>query len=87
MGYCYEALRRARWLCERREWLIATGARYIWTTPQVLAARWRLYDNLRDTLDPHGFVVERIAQNIQRYVDAFNLRDSFSLLGRPASGA
>jgi hypothetical protein len=30
--------------------------------------------------EPHVFVVERVAQNMQKYVDAFNLRDSLSLL-------
>lgn len=70
---------------ERREWLVATGARYVWTDPQVLAARARLYENLRNELpDPHGFVVERIAQNIQKYVDAFNLRGSVPLLDTAA---
>jgi D-tagatose-1,6-bisphosphate aldolase subunit GatZ/KbaZ len=69
----------------RREWLVATGARYVWTRPQVLAARQRLYDNLRHSIpdelpDPHAFVVERIAQNIQAYVAAFNLADSLPLL-------
>lgn len=69
----------------RREWLVATGARYVWTRPQVLAARQRLYDNLRDSApdelpDPHAFVVERIAQSIQMYVEAFNLGGSLSLL-------
>jgi D-tagatose-1,6-bisphosphate aldolase subunit GatZ/KbaZ len=65
----------------RREWLVATGARYVWTDPQVLAARQRLYDNLRPELpDPNAFVVDRIAQNIQSYVDAFNLKDSLPLL-------
>lgn len=77
----------------RREWLVATGARYVWTDPRVLAARKQLYDNVRpqtDPLrsalarpelpDPNDFVVDRIAQNIQVYVDAFNLKDSFPLL-------
>jgi D-tagatose-1,6-bisphosphate aldolase subunit GatZ/KbaZ len=65
----------------RREWLVATGARYIWTDPEVLAARRQLYDNLRSDLpDPHGRVVDRIAANIQVYVEAFHLRDSLPLL-------
>jgi len=65
----------------RQEWLVATGARYIWTDPRVVAARQRLYDHLRPALpDPHGFVVERIAQNAQVYVDAFNLKDSWEIL-------
>jgi tagatose-1,6-bisphosphate aldolase non-catalytic subunit AgaZ/GatZ len=66
---------------ERQEWLVATGARYVWTHPRVLAARGRLYDNLRGEIaDANGFVVDRIAANIQTYIDAFNLRDSVSLL-------
>jgi tagatose-1,6-bisphosphate aldolase non-catalytic subunit AgaZ/GatZ len=61
----------------RQEWLIASGARYVWTEPRVLAARERLYTNLRPEMaNPHVLVVDRIAQNIQEYVDAFNLRDS-----------
>jgi len=71
----------------RQEWLLATGARYVWTDPRVLAAREQLYDNLRlqrsarsALPDPNGFVVDRIAQNVQEYVDAFNLKDSLPLL-------
>lgn len=75
----------------RQEWLIATGARYVWTEPRVVAARQRLYHNLWDRgagelADPHRYVIQRIAHNIQRYVEAFNLRDSLPLLtGRPAN--
>jgi len=70
----------------RRAWLVATGARYVWTDGQVLAARGRLYANLRaERLDAHAFVVERIAQNVQKYVEAFNLRNSLPLLaGEPS---
>ena len=65
----------------RQKWLVATGARYVWTDPRVLAARQRLYDALApDLADPNAFVVDRIAQSIQKYVDAFNLKDSLSLL-------
>jgi tagatose-1,6-bisphosphate aldolase non-catalytic subunit AgaZ/GatZ len=65
----------------RQEWLIATGARYVWTDPRVLAARQRLYENLRSELpEPDTFVVDRIAQNIQQYIDTFNLKDSLPLL-------
>lgn len=65
----------------RQEWLVATGARYVWTDPHVLAAREQLYDNLLSEFpDPNGYVVDRIAQNVWAYVDAFNLRDSVSLL-------
>ena len=66
---------------DRQEWLVSTGARYVWTHPSVLAARGRLYQNLGAEIpDPNGFVVDRIVENIQAYVDAFNLRDSAPLL-------
>ncbi len=63
----------------RQEWLVATGARYVWTVPRVLAARQRLYDGLRSELaDPNGFVVDWIARGMQRYVGAFGLKGSLS---------
>jgi tagatose-1,6-bisphosphate aldolase non-catalytic subunit AgaZ/GatZ len=66
---------------DRQEWLVATGARYVWTNPQVSAARQHLYQNLStECFSPNTFVVDRIADRIQRYVDAFNLRDSLPLL-------
>ncbi len=66
---------------DRQEWLVSTGARYVWTRPSVLAARGRLYANLSTEMpDPNGFVVDRIAKNIQAYIDAFNLRDAAPLL-------
>jgi tagatose-1,6-bisphosphate aldolase non-catalytic subunit AgaZ/GatZ len=71
----------------RQEWLVATGARYVWTDPRVLAARQQLYDNVRQSysaqdtcLVPHSFVVDRVVQDIQGYVDAFGLRDSLPVL-------
>ena len=71
----------------RQEWLVATGARYVWTDPRVLLARQRLYDNVRAQhpagaalVDPNGFVVDRVAENIQMYVEAFNLKGSLPLL-------
>lgn len=66
----------------RREWLVATGARYMWTDPQVILARERLYENVRGACpEPHSWVVEQIAQSIEKYVDAFRLRGSLSLIG------
>lgn len=66
---------------ERQAWLVQTGARYIWATPQVVAARRQLYDNLRLVMsDPHAYVVERIARAIDRYITAFNLFDALSML-------
>ncbi len=67
---------------ERRAWLVATGARYVWTEAGVLEARRRLYANLHRQLgDPHAVVVGHIAAAIQRYVDAFHLHNSNELLG------
>jgi len=67
---------------ERRKWLVSTGARYVWTQHEVLAARQRLYAGLRtDDFDPHTYVVDRIGENIQAYIDAFNLRDAVNRLG------
>jgi len=58
----------------RREWLLKTGARYIWTDSSVVAARQRLYDNLRPIMgDPHQYVVEWIARAVERYIVAFHL--------------
>jgi D-tagatose-1,6-bisphosphate aldolase subunit GatZ/KbaZ len=65
----------------RRAWLVQTGARYVWTDPNVQAARQLLYANLRPVLtDPNQYVVERIARSMDRYVNAFGLFDANSLL-------
>lgn len=67
----------------RREWLVQTGCRYIWRSPSVVSARRALYANLAAVMpDPHRFVVDRIAGAIDRYVDAFHLFDSLTLLAR-----
>lgn len=65
----------------RKEWLIATGSRYVWTDADVLRARQVLYKNLsHERPAPHEFVIGRIAATMQRYVDAFNLRNSAARL-------
>lgn len=65
----------------RKAWLTRTGARYIWTESGVIAARRTLYANLSAVLpDPHGFVVDRIAAAMERYVTRFHLFDSAALL-------
>jgi D-tagatose-1,6-bisphosphate aldolase subunit GatZ/KbaZ len=81
VGHGFDAL-----VPSRQEWLVATGARYVWNDPRVLTARRQLYDNVRSRRsprsefpDPHCFVVDRVAQSIQKYVDAFNLKDSLPL--------
>jgi len=76
MGKSFNALSE-----ERQSWLLKTGARYIWTDSAVLAARQRLYANVKkDGFDPHGFVVKRIAQQILKYCRAFNLYGTVPVL-------
>ncbi len=71
---------------ERRDWLVQTGCRYIWTDSDVVAERERLYANVRPVMaDANGFVVERIALSMERYVTHFHLFGSLPLLeGREA---
>jgi len=66
---------------ERQSWLLQTGARYVWTDTRVKTARQCLYANLSQVIpDPSQFVVDRIADKIDRYITAFNLFDSLSIL-------
>jgi len=66
---------------ERRLWLVQTGARYVWADPSVQAARRTIYEHLSlVTPEPHAFVVAEVARSIERYVDAFGLYDSMTLL-------
>ncbi len=71
---------------ERRRWLVASGARYVWTESRVVEARTRLYENLAPIMsDPHRQVVEYVATSIERYVQAFNLFGSAQLFTRGQS--
>ncbi len=66
----------------RKDWLLKTGSRYIWTNGEVTSARSTLYGNFRDTkVDPHSFVVEKITLAIEKYIKAFNLQNSITTLG------
>lgn len=66
---------------ERRDWLVQTGCRYIWTERDVVAERERLYANLRPVMaDANAFVVERIALEMERYITHFHLFGSLPLL-------
>jgi tagatose-1,6-bisphosphate aldolase non-catalytic subunit AgaZ/GatZ len=58
---------------DRRDWLVHTGSRYVWTHPDVVSARRRLYDNVRAYRDPEAFVHWRVRTEILRYMHAFNL--------------
>lgn len=65
----------------RKEWLLKTGSRYIWNNEKVVASRKLLYQNLQGEVDnPHDYVVEKIAQVIEKYLNAFNLKDSCIIL-------
>lgn len=62
----------------RQDWLIQTGSRYIWTVPEVVAARRQLYENLMPELpDPHGVVVDAIGRVVEKYVRKFNLMEAY----------
>jgi tagatose-1,6-bisphosphate aldolase non-catalytic subunit AgaZ/GatZ len=67
---------------ERQDWLLQTGSRYIWTHPAVVEARKKLYTNLSTkTFDPDEYVVDQIAKVIEKYIFAFNLKNSITKLG------
>lgn len=67
---------------DRRDWMIKTGARYIWTDEKVLESRKQLYQNVSTEIpDPHAYLVDRIAEDIERYAKAFNLLESNDILG------
>ncbi len=66
----------------RQEWLLKTGSRYIWTDPQVVAYRAHLYSNLnRIGIDAHNYVIDQVARVVEKYILAFNLRNSVDSLG------
>jgi tagatose-1,6-bisphosphate aldolase non-catalytic subunit AgaZ/GatZ len=68
---------------ERRAWLTRTGCRYIWTDPQVRAARQTLYANLAARgINGEQMVLDAIAQRIAHYFRAFNLEGADALLAR-----
>lgn len=59
---------------ERKEWLIKTGCRYIWQSPEALVARYRLYENLKKFgIDAEEIVLSRIERDMDKYFYAFNL--------------
>ena len=65
----------------RRSWLVQTGSRYVWKEDTVVSAREKMYNNLKYVMfDPHEYVVERISISIDRYINAFNLFDSLTIL-------
>jgi tagatose-1,6-bisphosphate aldolase non-catalytic subunit AgaZ/GatZ len=61
---------------DRKEWLTRTGCRYIWAKPEVIKARKKLYDNLKNVFEnPEKLVLDEIGEAIKKYLDSFNLKD------------
>lgn len=58
----------------RQEWLIKTGCRYIWESPEVVAARAKLCQNLEmNGLDAETIIELSIERAMERYFYRFNL--------------
>ncbi len=59
---------------ERREWLVRTGCRYIWTADGVVEARGQLYANLSAMgIDGESQVIDGIVRTMDKYFEKFNL--------------
>jgi tagatose-1,6-bisphosphate aldolase non-catalytic subunit AgaZ/GatZ len=68
---------------DRREWLVRTGCRYIWTEPDVLEARKKLYQNLASQgVDADKIVLDNIIEVIDKYFAAFNLEGTIDRIER-----
>lgn len=66
---------------ERQKWLISTGCRYIWQDTEVLASRAQLYYNLGSQgILAEEIVLSHIEQAMDKYFEAFNLRNLNELL-------
>ncbi len=60
----------------RQLWLIKTGCRYIWTKPEVEAARMKLYENLESNgIKAERIVLMNIEKSMDKYFHSFNLID------------
>jgi len=69
MGLAFDQLSR-----ERQGWLVRTGCRYIWSVPEVAAARKRLYSNLDAAgEESEGVVLRAIGEAIRRYYREFGV--------------
>ncbi len=58
---------------ERREWLMRTCSRYIWTHPDVITCRKKLYDNIKEYRNADEYVKWTIKKSILKYFHTFNL--------------
>ena len=57
----------------RKEWLMRTCCRYIWTHSEVVFNRQKLYDNLQDYRNADEYVKWVIKKSILKYFHYFNL--------------
>ena len=63
-------------LPDRQVWLISTGCRYIWQKPEVVVARYSLYENLKSNgYEAEEIVLSRIEKDMDKYFRSFNLID------------
>jgi D-tagatose-1,6-bisphosphate aldolase subunit GatZ/KbaZ len=68
---------------QRREWLVRTGCRYIWTEPDVAAARAGLYRGLAGQgIAAEDLVIDEIVQVMSKYFRTFNLEGSTARIER-----
>ena len=74
---------RAAFVEENRRNIATCVGRYVFTDPDVVEAREQLYDTIEThtEIDPDEYVVETVQDTIDRYVEAFNLTDSATVLG------
>ena len=68
---------------DRQGWLVRTGCRYVWTQPGVLAARAKLYANLREAgAEGESAVLTAVAAVMHKYFRAFGLVGANARMGR-----
>jgi tagatose-1,6-bisphosphate aldolase non-catalytic subunit AgaZ/GatZ len=73
---------------ERQRWLMRTGCRYIWATPEVAAARQVLYSNLASFgQHPQQMMIEAIAAAMRKYYRAFRLEGANAALENSLRGS
>ncbi|MCD4670682.1 MAG: class II D-tagatose-bisphosphate aldolase, non-catalytic subunit [Actinomycetia bacterium] len=59
---------------ERKDWILQTSCRYIWTNPDVNHAKLKLYNNLElNGIDAEDWILMKIESSIDKYYRAFNL--------------
>lgn len=69
-----EGVSFARLAPERQGWLVRTGCRYVWTVPEVAAARQHLYANLEAAGEEgEAAVLRAVSTSILHYYRAFGL--------------